>query len=232
MAALVVQNEDDSGIGLLEGALNAKFSQVDTLFRERPESLRLDGRHELVVLLGSSWSTYWESVRTEVRAEHALVMDAAERNVPILGICYGAQILSTAFGGSVTRMKNPEVGWINVESNGQSSVFDGRWMQWHYDSFTAPHGFEVLAFNNAGVQAMRSGRSFGIQFHPEANEAVVVKWMEGDGVAELAALGISPSSLLAETRQEVCRTAVATRELIDWFFENVAEMPLSRSSSN
>lgn len=73
---------------------------------------------------------------------------------------------------------------------------------------------------------------WGVQFHPEVNEAVVTKWMEGDGVAELAALGISPSALLEETRREVSRTTVATRELIEWFLENVAQGPTAHRSGN
>ena len=232
MTAFVVKNENDSGLGLIEDALTAKYSQVDIVSRECPDSLRLNDRHELVLLLGSSWSTYWDSVQTEVRAEQSLVIDAVWRDLPILGICYGAQIISSAFGGTVTRMTCPEVGWSNVESTGQCSVFEGRWMQWHYDSFTAPYGFEVLATNSAGVQAIRRGRSLGVQFHPEANEAVVTKWMEGDGVAELAALGISPSALLEETRREVSRTTVATRELIEWFLENVAQGSTAHRSGN
>ena len=71
MAALVIRNENDSGLGLIEDALTAKYSQVDIVSRECPDSLRLNDRHELVLLLGSSWSTYWDSVHTDVRAEQS-----------------------------------------------------------------------------------------------------------------------------------------------------------------
>ena len=105
-------------------------------------------------------------------------------------------------------------------------------MQWHYDSFTAPRGFDVLAINEAGVQAIRRGRSFGVQFHPEANEPIVSKWMSGEGAAELAAAGIAPSLLLDETRRGVERTSVATPKLMDWFLEEVAQGPVAPSPGN
>mgnify|MGYP003333268918 FL=1 len=71
-----------------------------------------------------------------------------------------------------------------------------------------------------------------MQFHPEANEFVVSKWMGGKGAAELAAVGIAPSDLLDETRRGVERTSVATRKLLDWFLEDVAQGPVALSPSN
>lgn len=231
MKICIVANQSDSHLGMLEETIGGLGRQV-TLSREDSGSWRdVDGA-DLFIHLGSSWSVYWASIRKQVDAEVSLLRHAAERGVPVLGVCFGAQVLSHAFGGVVERGKKTEIGWHDVVAPAANSVFAGRWMQWHYDSFSAPNGFDVLAINDAGVQAIRRGRSLGVQFHPEANEAVVTKWMEGDGVAELAALGISPSALLEETRREVSRTTVATRVLIEWFLENVAQGPTAQRSGN
>ena len=231
MKICIVANQSYSHLGMLEDTIGGLGRQV-TLSREDSGSWRdVDGA-DLFIHLGSSWSVYWASIRKQVDAEVSLLRHAAERGVPVLGVCFGAQVLSHAFGGVVERGKKTEIGWHDVVAPAANSVFAGRWMQWHYDSFSAPNGFDVLAINDAGVQAIRRGRSLGVQFHPEANEAVVTKWMEGDGVAELAALGISPSALLEETRREVSRTTVATRELIEWFLENVAQGPTAHRSGN
>lgn len=231
MKICIVANQSESHLGMLEETIGGLGRQV-TLSREDSGSWRdVDGA-DLFIHLGSSWSVYWDSIRKQVDAEVSLLRHAAERGVPVLGVCFGAQVLSHAFGGVVERGKKTEIGWHDVVAPAANSVFAGRWMQWHYDSFSAPNGFDVLAINDAGVQAIRRGRSLGVQFHPEANEAVVTKWMEGDGVAELAALGISPSALLEETRREVSRTTVATRELIEWFLENVAQGPTAHRSGN
>ena len=71
-----------------------------------------------------------------------------------------------------------------------------------------------------------------MQFHPEATEPIVSTWMSGDGAAELAALGIAPADLLDDTRRGVERTSVASRQLMDWFLEDVAQGPVAPSPSN
>lgn len=222
MRVCVVANSNEFDTGLLDNLL-ADFSQTITLEREDPASWRSVEGADLFVHLGSSWSVYWENVATSICAEVALMHHAVRRGVPLLGICFGAQVLSHAFGGVVERGKKSEIGWHDVFAPAKESVLAGRWMQWHYDSFTAPVGFDVLATNEAGVQAIRRGRSLGVQFHPEATEAIVSKWVSGDGAAELLALGVLPADLLEQTRHETPRSVDATRRLIHWFLDEVAQ---------
>jgi len=226
-----LSNRAESDIGLLDESLSG-LGEYLLAYREDPFSWRNIDNVDLFVHLGSSWSVYWASVQTQVDSEVSLMRHSIERGVPVLGICFGAQMLSHAFGGVVERGKKTEIGWHDVVAPEVDSVLAGRWMQWHYDSFTAPRGFDVLAINEAGVQAIRRGRSFGVQFHPEANEPIVSKWMSGEGAAELAAAGITPSGLLDETRRGVERTSVATPKLMDWFLEEVAQGPVAPSPGN
>ena len=226
-----LSNRAESDIGLLDESLSG-LGEFLFAYREDPFSWRNIENVDLFVHLGSSWSVYWASVQTQVDSEVSLMRHSIERGVPVLGICFGAQLLSHAFGGVVERGKKTEIGWHDVVAPETNSVLTGRWMQWHYDSFTAPRGFDVLAINEAGVQAIRRGRAFGVQFHPEANEPIVSKWMSGEGAAELAAAGIAPSSLLDETRRGVERTSVATTKLMDWFLEEVAQGPVAPSPGN
>ena len=226
-----LSNRAESDIGLLDESLSG-LGEYLLAYREDPFSWRNIDNVDLFVHLGSSWSVYWASVQTQVDSEVSLMRHSIERGVPVLGICFGAQMLSHAFGGVVERGKKTEIGWHDVVAPETNSVLTGRWMQWHYDSFTAPRGFDVLAMNEAGVQAIRRGRSFGVQFHPEANEPIVSKWMSGEGAAELAAAGIAPSLLLDETRLGVERTSVATPKLMDWFLEEVAQGPVAPSPGN
>ena len=99
--------------------------------------------------------------------------------VPILGICYGHQVLAHALGGTVERTGGAEYGGteLGVVSDGPGSLlFDGTpsnqnvWMS-HGDSVTAaPAGFSCVA-STAGspVAAMEDHdrRLYGVQFHPE-----------------------------------------------------------------
>jgi GMP synthase-like glutamine amidotransferase len=102
-------------------------------------------------------------------------------------------------------------------------------MQWHYDTFTPPAGAEVLGLSDAGPQALRIGRSFATQFHPEANEAIVSSWMSGEGAMELVNVGISPSDLMDETRRQVERSGPAAAGIVDWFLGEVASTPMPKS---
>ena len=139
-----LSNRAESDIGLLDESLSG-LGEYLFAYREDPFSWRNIDNVDLFVHLGSSWSVYWASVQTQVDSELSLMRHSIERGVPVLGICFGAQMLSHAFGGVVERGKKTEIGWHDVVAPETNSVLTGRWMQWHYDSFTAPRGFDVLA---------------------------------------------------------------------------------------
>ncbi len=98
--------------------------------------------------------------------------------IPVLGICYGMQLLAKVFGGRIEPAKNREYGKANVEILGYSEILkDVRnnsivWMS-HGDLITkAPEGFEINASTeNTPVAAMSNKvmKIYGLQFHPEVN---------------------------------------------------------------
>ncbi len=221
MRCLVVANANDADPGFVGHRLRHHGYALTEAHREHPDSWPdLDGI-DLVLLLGSEWSVYWESVRSSVEAESALVRAAAGRNVPILGICFGAQVLSHAFGGAVSRADEPEVGWYRVESDLPDVISTGPWLQWHYDIFSVPSGFECLARSAVGPQVVRNGRILATQFHPEATESIVARWSSGGGADELGRLGTNAEALMAETRRLIAESRPASDRLVDWFVNDV-----------
>nr|KJR73689.1 MAG: GMP synthase [Thermoproteus sp. AZ2] len=106
-----------------------------------------------------------------------LPREALDVGVPILGICYGHQLLAQTLGGSVERGPG-EYGRTSVRLLVRDPLFDGwsdeetTWMS-HGDYVARPPpGFEVLAVSERGyIAAMRSrdGRIYGVQFHPEVS---------------------------------------------------------------
>jgi hypothetical protein len=98
----------------------------------------------------------------------------------VFGICFGAQALARALGGSVVRAAHPEIGWTSIDSDVPELIEAGPWFQWHSDRFTLPPGAVELARNAVAVQAYRVGRSLGVQFHPEVARAGIARWV-GNG---------------------------------------------------
>ncbi|MGH9021945.1 MAG: glutamine-hydrolyzing GMP synthase, partial [Acidimicrobiia bacterium] len=96
--------------------------------------------------------------------------------VPVLGICYGAQLLAHELGGEVRRAGSGEYGRTRLSVTGSSPLFarlaaeEDVWMS-HGDAVaSAPPGFSVTALSAGGLVAGLEDRSrglFGVQFHPE-----------------------------------------------------------------
>lgn len=181
-----------------------------------------------MVSLGSGWSTYWDHVADAVSAEQALLRAAIDAGIGVIGICFGAQQLATVLGGSVQRAATPEIGWYPVEPVlGATSreVVEGEWMQWHYDAVTLPTGVEVQATSPVGPQMFRSGRSVGVQFHPEATETIVRGWSSGDGEAELATVGLTHEVLQVETARRMAEMPSRCDRLVEWCLDRVVGDP-------
>lgn len=118
---------------------------------------------------------------------------AHERQIPLVGVCLGSQMIATTLGGKVAPMPappGPEVGYqlVHVAVPGQTeTMFAGvpwgvRWAQSHAQMITdAPPGAVVLASSPAcKVQAFKVGlRTYAFQFHIEAERADMASLFEG-----------------------------------------------------
>lgn len=221
--ALLVANSIDADPGFVGERLRHHGFAFDECLRENPGEWPDLAGHDMVLLLGSEWSVYWDRVSREVQAESALIREANRTGVPIFGVCFGSQMISHALGGSVQRATRPEVGWHRVDSAVPEVITPGPWLQWHFDVFTPPPGWEVMATSPSGPQAIRSGRTFATQFHPEANESMLAAWTAGSD--DLVRLGLSADDVMAHTRDHVKTSRPACARLVDWFMDEVAFGP-------
>jgi GMP synthase-like glutamine amidotransferase len=199
MNAHVIGNIGELQLGNFASVIDDLGFSVSIHAREDGLSTRPMNDADLVFNLGSSWSLVCREVQSASEDEVEIIREFTQRGVPLIGVCFGAQLLSHAFGGTVSTNSKPEIGWTRVESDNPLLGLDGEWMQWHYDGFSCPVGGEVLATNVMGVQAIVVGRSLGVQFHPEANEEVVSAWVLSGGSRELEVLGVSIEQLMFET---------------------------------
>ena len=122
-----------------------------------------------VILSGSPYSTLQEDAPK-------IDLTGIKGDIPLLGICYGAQYLALTNGGSVAPSEIREYGRANLSSINEDVLFAGVdagsqvWMS-HGDTITTlPSDFEIIA-STADVQVagykVANEKTYGIQFHPE-----------------------------------------------------------------
>ena len=220
--ALVIGNGDDLDTGFVGQRLREHGYAFTEGHRERPRDWPDLDAVDLVLTLGSEWNVYRPETATLVEAEAALVRDTLDAGVPLLAICFGAQVLAHALGGEVTRTDRPEIGWSAISAADNLPVASGPWMQWHYDVFTVPKQFVELARSDAGPQLICGRRAAGTQFHPEVTETMLARWLRMGGAERYRDHGGDPDELLARTRVNVGRSQPNAAALVDWFLAEVA----------
>ncbi len=147
--------------------LEADLVEFDVNSGELPPHTDFDG----LVVTGSRSSVYWDEAWIEPLLEY--VAAAAADGVPILGVCYGHQVLAEALGGRVAGMDAFELGYNTVEQVGDDVLFEGISTQFrvftsHGDTVVElPPGATLTARNEYGVHGFRREHCWGLQFHPE-----------------------------------------------------------------
>ena len=139
--------------------------------------------------MGAPWSAYEDIVQSWLVPELQLLRDADTARIPVLGVCFGGQLLAAAHGGSVERATHPELGWYEVGSDDNDLVPGGQWFQWHYDRWRLPPGAVEIGRNPANSQAFVLGRNLAVQFHPEIDESILAGWLANDGEGEVRQAG-------------------------------------------
>ncbi|MFT4008675.1 MAG: gamma-glutamyl-gamma-aminobutyrate hydrolase family protein [Nocardioidaceae bacterium] len=176
--------------------------------------------YDAVLVLGAPWSAYDSEVASWVEPELDLLRDADQARVPVLGICFGGQLLAAAHGGRVLASPAPEIGWHVVHGDDLGS--DGIWFQWHYDRWVTPPGATEIARNPAAAQAFVLRRNLALQFHPEVDADGLKGWLDHGGDREAVAAGLDPDVLLLQTEALEADAAARARRLVDAFVDQVA----------
>jgi GMP synthase-like glutamine amidotransferase len=196
MKILILEHEPEVPAGLLARWAGSRGHALRTLEVPRLRIWPAPGDWDAVVSLGSDLSTH-ASPNPWIEREIEFLRQVHHSGVPVLGICFGGQALALALGGSVRRAEFVEVGWSAMDSTEPHLLPDGPWFRWHEDVFTVPPGARELARSDAGPLAFVSGHSIGLQFHPEADAALIRDWIDG-ARQRIDELAIDEAALLAE----------------------------------
>lgn len=217
--ALILQHGDWGPPGLLADWLRQRAIPFEIhktwLGRPWPE---VEGR-AFVSSLGSPHSPADADREPDVARELELIRRAVELDVPVLGLCFGGQMLSAALGGTIEQADRPEVGWHEVVTDDAGQIPPGPWLQWHFHRFTTPPGARQLAASPTGPQAFRHGCHLGVQFHPESTIEIVRDWAVTDQ-ERLTRLGLGDGVRLLEDGRHLAEGAAqAAFQLFDAFWE-------------
>lgn len=201
---LVFQHVPYEPLGTLDPLLKqAGFRIRYVNFGRNPgERPTLDG-YAALIILGGPMNADNIAQFPHLATELELIQEALQRDMSVLGICLGAQLLAKALGGRVLPGGGREIGWYSVDLTqaGQDdpvlSAFGQQKevFQWHDDVIELPDNVEHLAKSaNCPVQAFRHGEhAYGFQFHLEVDGALIERWLTiPQHQPELAQDGVDP----------------------------------------
>lgn len=178
--------------------------------------------YDAIVVMGAPWGAWdTERIGNWLEPEANWLAEADSAGVPVLGICFGGQMLARTHGGSVAPGPKTEIGWSTVMS--ETPALDGRWFQFHYDSFVPPTDATLLASNSSAPQAFALRKNLALQFHPEVTAATLQNWLALGGQEQVEKDGQDPHVLLEHTKSLDADSVVRAHGLVDYFIENYVE---------
>lgn len=192
---LILRHEPFEHLGHFAAILDGKG--IKYRYHDLDEPLN-DKHYSGLIIMGGPMSANDNS--RGIKDELALIENSLHKDIPMVGICLGSQLIAKALGAPVYRNKQLEIGWepVWLTAAGNNDAVLGKtesphtFFHWHGETFDLPQGAEWLAYSEkCKHQAYRYGRNvYGLQFHPEVTPEMIDDWCRqpvncGD-VAQLA----------------------------------------------
>ena len=186
---LLIQHEAFDPFGTLDPLLKREGIRIRYInFAREPDARPSLDPYDALILMGGEMAVYESHLYEHIRVEMKLVEEALKRDIPVFGICLGAQIVAHVLGAKVALHPVREMGWhpVRLTSAGRVDPVLGHFgseefvFQSHQDSFEIPSGAEHLAESDlCSPQGFRFGRHvYGLQFHLEIHHPTIRHWID------------------------------------------------------
>ena len=184
----IFQNTHNDGPGLFDAFANTQGLplRIHRLYQRDPLPASVDEFSGLCIL-GSPASV--NDDKAEFRALEQLIVQARARRIPVIGHCFGGQILSKALGGTIGPTPHPEIGWSHLQSDATDWFGSNQFpmFQWHFETFSIPADAVRIA-----TGTLCENQAFcvddihlGMQFHCEVDGPKVDGWLDKIGCDEI-----------------------------------------------
>ncbi|MBA3866796.1 MAG: hypothetical protein H0X42_10720 [Solirubrobacterales bacterium] len=224
MRVLAIVQQRDAGPGVFGEAVRAAGAELDVWLAPEEAAAPADPLgYDAVLVLGGAAHPDQGDAHGWLATEKSLLAELLVRQVPLLGLCLGGQLVAAAAGATPRRACRPEIGWHRVELSAAGAAdpllapltpgFEA--FQWHSYEFPLPPGAIELARSEVSLQACRIGEcAWALQFHPEVSAADALHWVEDYRSDEDAIrIGVDPVALRAETEAKIAAFNQLGRDL-------------------
>ena len=197
MSVLIIKNITTEGPGTIEEFLTRKditFKIVNPSSGDITPPLE---EFDTLVIMGGPMAVYELDKYPHLVTGSRLIREAINRDIGVLGICLGCQMVAHCLGADVYPGQKEEIGWYHIELTGDGlrdplmrslakhpKVGDFwrsfKVFHWHADTFDLPLGAVLLASSHLYKnQAFRYGNKvYGFQFHIEVTKDMLLEWAE------------------------------------------------------
>lgn len=237
MRALIIEHDHLSPPGPLEESLKSHGFEIkeimvvpEHLFKTPNISYQFPSLAELatfdlILCLGAPWGAWdEEGIGNWLLPELKFLTAAMKLNIPILGICFGGQLLARILGGEISQNQRAEIGWTQLDSDHPHLISAGPWFQFHFDQWSLPPQAVEIARNSFGSQAFLSGKNLALQFHPDITVASLLGWLENGGRGKIAENGQDPQAIESMTAAEAGASRERTFMLMENYLREIAQL--------